>query len=199
MELLPLQGNCIGGHLGDVLGQVDMSRTGLALFRVLEGQPHDLAHRVGADDLLGALCDGLEHRRQVQILMAGQLHPVGAHLSRDRHQRCAVQIGVRHAGDKVGGTGAQGGQADTGPAGQAAVDIRHKGRALLMAHRDEPDLAVTDGKHQVQSLLAGDAEHHIHALGFQTIYQHLRGRFHTGLLPGLFCSIAHCSFRPSSI
>ena len=62
--------------------------------------------------------------------MAGQLHPVGAHLSRDRHQRCAVQIGIRHAGDKIGGTGAQGGQADTGPAGQAAVDVRHKVRAL---------------------------------------------------------------------
>ena len=52
MHLLALERHSVGGHFGDILGQVDMGRARLALFGVLEGQPHDLAHRIGADDLL---------------------------------------------------------------------------------------------------------------------------------------------------
>ena len=155
-----------------------MGRARLALLGVLEGQTHDLAHRVGADDLLRALGDRLKHGRQVEILVAGELHPVGAHLSRDGHQRRTVQIGIGHTGDKVGRAGAEGGQADAGPAGQTAIDIGHKSRTLLVAHRDKADLAVPDGKHQVKCFLARNAEHHIDALSFQTVHQHLRGRFH---------------------
>jgi hypothetical protein len=177
VQLLTLQRHGISGHLGNVLGQVDVGGTGFALFGVLEGQPHDLAHRVRTDDLLGALCDGLKHGGQIQVLMAGQLHPVGAHLPGNGHQRCTVQIGICHAGDKVGGTGAKGGKAYAGPAGQAAIDIGHKGSALLVTHRDEPDMAVADGKHQIQRLLAGDAEHHVHAFRFQTVHKDLCGRF----------------------
>ena len=177
VQLLTLQRHGISGHLGNVLGQVDVGGTGFALFGVLEGQPHDLAHRVRTDDLLGALCDGLKHGGQIQVLMAGQLHPVGAHLPGNGHQRCTVQIGICHAGDKVGGTGAKGGKAYAGPAGQAAIDIGHKGSALLVTHRDEPDMAVADGKHQIQRLLAGGAEHHVHAFRFQTVHKDLCGRF----------------------
>ena len=50
-------------------------------------------------------------------------HPVSADLARDGHQRRTVQISIRHTGDKVGGTGAKGGQADAGPAGQTAIAI----------------------------------------------------------------------------
>ena len=178
MHLLALERHSVGGHFCDILGQVDMGRARLALFGVLEGQPHDFAHRVGADDLLRALGDRLKHCGQVKVLVAGELHPVGADLSGDGHQRRTVQISIRHTGDKVGSTGAKGGQADAGPAGQTAIDIGHKGRALLVAHWDEADLAVPDGKHQVKRFLARDAEHHINALGFQTVHQHLRGRFH---------------------
>ena len=52
MELLPFQRHSIGRHFGNILGQVDMGRTRLALFCVLERQPDDLAHRIRADDLL---------------------------------------------------------------------------------------------------------------------------------------------------
>ena len=109
--------------------------------------------------------------------MAGELHPVGAHLAGDGHQRRAVQIGVGHAGNEVGGTGAEGGQADACPAGEPAVDIGHEGGTLLVPHRDESDVAVPDGEHQVQRLLTGDAEHHIDALRFQTVHEDLRGVF----------------------
>ena len=99
VHLLTLERHSIGGHFGDVLRQVDVGCARLALLGVLEGQTHDLAHRVGADDLLRTLGDRLKHGRQVEILVAGELHPVGTHLSRDGHQRRAAQIGVRHAGD----------------------------------------------------------------------------------------------------
>ena len=177
VQLLALQRYGVGWHFGNVLGQVDVGGTGLALLGVLEGQPHDLTHRVGPDDLLGALGDRLEHGGQVQVLVAGQLHPVGAHLPGDGHQRCAVQIGVGYASDKVRCTGAQGGQAHACPAGQTAVDIRHKGRALLVAHRDKADMAGPDGKHQVQRFLAGDSEHHVHTFRFQTVHKDLGGGF----------------------
>ena len=177
VQLLPFQRYGIGGHLGNVLGQVDVSGTGLALLCVLEGQPHDLPHRVRPDDLFGALGDGLEHGGQVEILVAGQLHPVGAYLPGDGNQRRTVQISIGYAGYKVGGTGAKGGKAHACPAGQAAIDIGHKGSALLVAHRDKADAAVPDGKHQVQRFLAGNAEHHIHAFCFQTVHQHLCGGF----------------------
>ena len=178
MHLLALERHGVGGHFCNILGQVDMGRARLALFGVLEGQPHDLAHRVGADDLLRALGDRLKHRGQVKVLVAGELHPVGADLARDGHQRRTVQISIRHTGDKVGGTGAKGGQADAGPAGQTAIDIRHKGRTLLVAHRDEAYLAVLNRKHQIQRLFARNAKHHINALSLQTVHQHLRSRFH---------------------
>ena len=156
-----------------------MGRARLALFGVLEGQPHDFAHRVGADDLLRALGDRLKHRGQVKVLVAGELHPVGADLSGDGHQRRTVQISIRHTGDKVGSTGAKGGQADAGPAGQTAIDIRHKSRTLLVAHRDEAYLAVSNRKHQIQRLFARNTKHHIDALSLQTVHQHLRSRFHS--------------------
>ena len=58
MHLLALEGHCVGGHLGNVLGQVDVSGTRLSFFGVLERQPDDLAYRVRADDLFGTLGDG---------------------------------------------------------------------------------------------------------------------------------------------
>ena len=154
----------------------------LAFKHAEKGKPDDLAYRVRADDLFGTLGDGLKHGGQIQILVAGQLHPVGAHLPRDGHQRRTIQISICHARDQVGGTGAQGGQADTGPPGQTAIDIRHKGRALLMTHRNKTNFAVPDGEHQVQCLLARDAEDHIDSLGFQTVYQHLGCRSHLSFL-----------------
>ena len=68
VQLLTFQRHGISGHFGNVLGQVDVGGTGFALFGVLEGQPHDLAHRVRTDDLLGALSDGLKHGGQIQYL-----------------------------------------------------------------------------------------------------------------------------------
>jgi hypothetical protein len=64
------------------------------------------------------------------------------------------------------------------PAGQTAIDIRHKSRTLLVAHRDEAYLAVSNRKHQIQRLFARNAKHHINALSFQTVHQHLRSRFY---------------------
>ena len=106
MDLLALQGDCIGRHFGDVLGQVDVGGAGFAVLGIFEGQTDNFAHRIRQDDLLGTLGDGCIHGRQVQVLVAGQLHFIGAHLARDGHQGSAVQVGVGHAGDQVGGAGA---------------------------------------------------------------------------------------------
>ena len=177
MNLLTLQGNSVGRHFGNVLGQIDMGGAGLAILGIFESQADNFAYRVGQNDLFGTLGNRGIHSGQIQVLMAGQLHLVGAHLAGNGHQRRAIQIGIGHAGDQIGGTGTQCGKTDAGPAGETAVDICHKSGALLMAHRNKTNMAVADGEHQVQCLFAGDAKHNIDTFGFQTVHQDLGGCF----------------------
>ena len=119
--------------------------------------------------------------------MARQLHPVRADLSGDGDQRRTVQISICYTGNKVGRARAKGRQADTCTSGQTAIDICHKCRALLMAHRDEPDMAVTDGEHQIERFLARNTKHYIDAFGLETIHKHLRRGF---------CCFLHLSYPP---
>ena len=177
VNLLTLQGNSVGRHFGNVLGQIDMGGAGLAILGIFESQADNFAYRVGQNDLFGTFGNRGIHSGQIQVLMAGQLHLVGAHLAGNGHQRRAIQIGIGHAGDQIGGTGTQCGKTDAGPAGETAVDICHKSGALLMAHRNKTNMAVTDGEHQVQCLFAGDAKHNIDTFGFQTVHQDLGGCF----------------------
>ena len=74
---------------------------------------------------------------QVEDLVAFLVQPRRRALAGDGDDRRAVHVGVGHAGDQVGGTRPQRGQADAGAAGQAPVDIGHEGRALLVVGGDE--------------------------------------------------------------
>ena len=57
---------------------------------------------------------------------------------------------------------------------EAAVDVGHKGGALLVACGDKADARALEGKHQVEVLLARDAKDVLHALGLEAVNEDLR-------------------------
>jgi hypothetical protein len=101
-------------------------------------------------------------------------------LAGERHQRRAVEEGVGDGGDEVRRPGPERAQADAGAAGQPAVDVGDVGAALLVADRDELDVAAGEGLVQIERLLAGNAEDALDALGSEALDQELGDGGHGG-------------------
>ena len=79
---------------------------------------------------------------------------------------------------QVGGTGAEGGQADAGLAGQAAVGGRHESRGLLVTGQHQPDLRLAQGLQQVEVFLTGNAEYILDTFVFQALHNDIGGLGH---------------------
>ena len=75
--------------------------------------------------------------------------------------------------------GTQRGHAHARAAGQAAVDVGHEGRALLVVRGDELDRAVEQRIHDVDVLFAGDAEDVLDTFVLQALDEQFSG-FHSG-------------------
>ena len=101
------------------------------------------------------------------------VHPLEVGLAGQGDQRRAVQEGVGHGGDQIGGAGAQRAQAHAGAAGQAPVGVGHVGPALLVADGNELDRGVGQRLVEVERLLAGNAEDVLNALGLQALDEHI--------------------------
>ena len=198
-RLLLAQGARRAGHVGHVLGQVDVGGAGFGGLGVLEGEAADLGHRVRAHDHLAAFGDGREHGREVEVLVARELHLLTRDLARDGHERRAVEEGVGHAGHEVGGARPQGRETHAGVAREATEDVGHEGGALLVARGDEANVGVLEREHEVEVLLARNAEDDPDPLCLETLYQYLgrarlvwcgilelRHASSFGLVPGLF-------------
>ena len=99
--LLPMERPGRARHVRDVLRQVDMGGTGLAALGVFEGEPADLRDRVRPHDDLRPLGYGAEHGREVEVLVARELHELAGDLPRDGDERRAVKERVGHTGDEV--------------------------------------------------------------------------------------------------
>ena len=74
--------------------------------------------------------------------MALFMQPGGRALPGNGNHGCQIHIGIGDAGNQVGCSGPQGGQADPCPAGETAVNIRHKGSALFMAGQYKLNIAI---------------------------------------------------------
>ena len=159
------------GQLCDVIGQIDVRCTRFLALGILECDPHDLVDGVRTDDLLAALGDGRKHLHQIQELVGGDVHPVGVHLTGDCNQRCAVAVGICHAGDQIGCARPQRGKTDTCLSRQSAIDIRHKCCALFVPCGDKLNGGIPERLHDVQILLSGNPEDIFHAFIFQTPHQ----------------------------
>ena len=159
-------------HFGNVHGQVDVRCPRPLALRILKRQAHDLVDGVGAHDELCAPRDGFEHFRQIEELVRRDVHAVGRHLARNRDERRAIALRVRHARHQVRRPRPQGCQAYAGFPRQAAVHVGHERRALFVARRDEPDLfGMIDRIDHREVLLPRDAEHVLDALIFQAFYK----------------------------
>ena len=86
------------------------------------------------------------------------IDPAQAHLGAEGHQRGAVRLGVGHPEQQVDGPGAEGGEADPRLAGDPAVHVGHEGGRLFRTHQDKAHGGLVEGIHQVDDLLAGEAE-----------------------------------------
>ncbi len=107
------------------------------------------------------------------------MEAVGARLAGDGHQGRMIQIGVGYRGEQIGCARPQGRQADACAAGQAAVDIGHKGRPLFMTGGDEAYRRTMQGIHHIQVLLARNPEDVFYPFVFEALDEEL-GAFHGG-------------------
>ena len=98
---------------------------------------------------------------------------VGPCLTGNRNHRRMIQVGIRNAGNQVGCTGPERRQADTGAAGQTAIDIRHECCALLMAGGDKPDTGIEQRIHDIQVFFSRDSEDVLHTFVLQALHEQL--------------------------
>ena len=171
----------LGVHvvLGDVLGQFDQAGPGLLGLGDAHGLAHDLGEVAGVTHRVGPLGDGLVHGHHVHHLVGLLVEPGRGALPGQHDHGGAVHVGVGHAGEQVGGAGPEGAQGAGGLAGEAAVDLGHEGRPLLVAAEHEVDVGVLQGHHHVGVLLAGDAEDVADSLGLEAADEQI-GRLHRG-------------------
>ena len=137
-------------------------------------------HAVAADDLPGEFGQWPHHVDHVDNLELALLGALDRLLAGDHHHRHGAKLGVGGGGDQIGGTGAKGGEADTGLAGQAAVGGGHKAGGLLMAGDHQFDLRSAQGFEQVEVLFSGDGKDVLDPFRFQGTDEQVRG-FHCRL------------------
>ena len=151
--------------------------------RVLEGETDDFIDRIRTHDQLRTLRDRLEDLREVEVLMARQMHLIRAYLTGNRHKRCAIEVRIRDTRYEIRRARAQRREAHTRLPGETAIHIRHERRTLLMPHHDKvkPRL-VRDRLHQLQILLPRDAEDVLDTLRHQTLHHQFRRCTHITIL-----------------
>ena len=95
--------------------------------------------------------------------------------------RSSSQFTLRR--DEVGGTRAQGRQADAGLAGQTAIGGGHEAGGLLVASQHQLDLRLAQRLEQVEVLFTWNTEHVLDAFIFQTLHYQSLARIRGGRNP----------------
>ncbi len=161
---------------GEVLRQLDVGRAGLRQGRDAERLADDLGDGL---DLLHApvpLRHRFQHPHDVDDLVRLLVQLVGRRLPGDRHHRRPIEVGVGDTGDEVRRPRPEGAHRDRRPTGEAPVDVRHEGGALLVAGRDVADGFVPRQRiEDVHRLLAGDREDELAAFGRETVDEQVGG------------------------
>ncbi len=158
-------------HVGDVFREVDEAAARLFVLGGLEGLAHDFRHDLRLQHLGGILGDRQEQVHQVEDLVAFLVQARGGALPGDGDHGSAVHVGIGNTGHQVGGTRTQGGHANAGAAGEAAVDVGHEGGALLVFYGDEFNGAVDQRVHHIDIFFTREAEDVFHTLVFQALYK----------------------------
>jgi hypothetical protein len=104
------------------------------------------------------------------------METLGGHLPGNPYQRRPVHVRVGDAGQKIRCSGAKGRQANTRLAGEPALDVGHKRRALLVARLEKMDLGIKDCLKYGDVFFARHAEHVFQPFVLKTMDQELRCR-----------------------
>ena len=172
-------------HLRDIYREVNVGGPHAAgsTLCVLEGETDDFIDRIRTHDQLRPLRDRLEDLREVEILMARQMHLVRADLTGDRHKRRTIEIRIRDTRHEIRRARTQRREAHACLTGETAIHICHERRTLLMPHHDEVEpRLIRDRLDQLQILLPRDAEDVLHPLRHQTLHHQFRRCTHNTLL-----------------
>lgn len=122
-----------------------MDGSGAFFFCEADGFADAAGDVVDADDLVGEFGDGFHHFHDVEDLEAALFAAFYGFLAGDHHHGHGSELGVGGGGDEVCGAGAEGGEADAGFAGEAAVGGGHEAGALFVAGEDELDGGAGEG------------------------------------------------------
>ena len=152
----------------DVFRHVDDHRAGPAACGDLERLLHHGRDFVDVGDEVAVFHHRQGHPEKVGLLKSALADHCLRHLAGDGDERDRIHERVGDAGDEVGGAGAAGGHADTGPAGGAGIALGRERAALLVARQDGADL-LGSGQRLVKlhARAAGVGEDRVHALALE--------------------------------
>lgn len=159
---------------------------------------HHLGHGSRREYGVGPFRDRLEHRLEVHDLVRFFVDPIEPDLGGDRHQWAGVGLGVGNAQQQIDGPWPQRGGADSSLACEAAVDVGHKRRALLVSSQDEADLFRSRySSDELDVLLSGDAENVLDPFILQARHNKLGNIAHRGHENSLKVGWARTTLRRS--
>ena len=180
-----------------VLRHVDDDGARLAVRGDVERLGHDLGDLVRALQQEAVLGDRAADAAHVRLLERVRADLPERNLARDAHERHAVHVRGREAGDRVGRAGAGRHEADAGASRGARVAVGHVHAALLVAAEDELERRLGEAVEYVQDRAARISEQHLRAGLRQRVHQRLRARLLFFLLHLLsrFCLSQACALR----
>ena len=111
---------------------------------------------------------------------------VGRHLSRDRHHRDRVHVGVHQRSDEVRRRRSRRHHRHPRPAGDVGVALGHVSRALLVTHENVPDRRLEQRVVRGQDAAPGQPEDDFHRLLLEALDERLRSGELSGCHDGSF-------------
>ena len=117
----------------DILRDRQIRVAGALRLRDIERLADHFRRRGWSQQNVGPLGERLVHGKDIHNLVRLLVDSVDAHLRRDGHERRRIRLGVGHAKREVDGSRPERRRADTGLAGDAAVDVRHECGGLRAA------------------------------------------------------------------
>ena len=159
------------GHSLDVLGHGQVDGAGAFGLGQLEGLSDHFGDCSRGEHQVRPLGHRGEHRHQVDALVGLLVDAIQPHLGRESHHRRAVGGGVGRPEEEIDGAWAEGRRAHTGAPGDAAEDLGHERRRLLVANQHVPNGGAGQSVGEVDVLLARDAEHAGDALVLEAAHE----------------------------
>ncbi len=151
----------------DVLGKLQMHRSGPLLASHAEGIAHHCRDRRGRNDLARHFRQWPHGPDDVDNLKACLPRALDCLLAGDHQHRHGAELRISGGGREIQRARSQGRQTHARPAGETAVGRGHECRRLLVAGQHKLDFRGAERLEQIEVLLSGQAEDAIDAFILQ--------------------------------